>query len=88
MKRARVRIAGLVQGVYFRGEAYDRAASLGVCGWVRNTPDGAVEAVFEGDDDRVESLIAWCRRGPATARVDDVLVEWEEPAGEIGFRIA
>jgi acylphosphatase len=86
VKRARVRISGLVQGVYFRAETHERAVSLGVAGWVRNTWDGAVEAVFEGEDDRVEGLISWCRRGPAAARVTEVSVEWEEPAGETGFR--
>ena len=88
MRRARVRITGLVQGVYFRAETRERAASLGVAGWVRNAPDGAVEAVFEGDDDRVESLISWCRHGPAGARVDGISVEVETPQGETGFRVA
>jgi acylphosphatase len=88
MKRARVRIRGFVQGVYFRAETRDRAGSLGVAGWVRNVPDGTVEAVFEGEADRVDTLVAWCRRGPEGARVDDVAVEWEEPSGERGFRVA
>ena len=88
VKRARVRIIGFVQGVYFRAEIYERAISLGLSGWVRNVPDGAVEAVFEGEDARVDSLITWCRRGPAAARVDDVIVEWEEPTGQGGFRVA
>ena len=85
MKRARLRISGRVQGVFFRAEASDRARSLGVAGWIRNAPDGSVEAVFEGDGERVDSLIEWCRRGPPGARVDDVAVEWEEPRGESGF---
>jgi acylphosphatase len=87
MKRARVRITGFVQGVYFRAETRDRARSLGVGGWARNAADGAVEAVFEGEDDRVETLVDWCRRGPAGARVDCVEVEWEEPVGERRFRV-
>ena len=85
MKRARLRISGRVQGVFFRAEASDRARSLGVAGWIRNAPDGSVEAVFEGDGERVDSLIEWCRRGPPGARVDDVAVEWEDPRGESGF---
>jgi acylphosphatase len=85
--RAHVRVTGLVQGVYFRAETADRARSLGLGGWVRNAADGTVEAVFEGTEDRVASLVAWCRRGPAGARVDDVAVTWEEPEGEAGFRI-
>jgi len=85
--RARVRVTGLVQGVYFRAETAERAAALGLGGWVRNAPDGAVEVVFEGSEERVVSLVAWCRRGPRGARVDDVTVEWEEPRGERGFQI-
>jgi acylphosphatase len=87
MKRARVRVTGLVQGVYFRAEAQERARSLGVSGWVRNARDGAVEAVFEGEDERVDAIVAWCERGPAGARVDRVEVGWEQPAGERGFRV-
>lgn len=87
MTRARVRVTGLVQGVYFRAETAERATAVGLGGWVRNTTDGSVEAVFEGDGERVSSLVEWCRRGPAGARVDDVSVEWEAPRGERGFRI-
>ena len=65
VKRAHVVVHGAVQGVFFRVETRDRARSLGVGGWVRNTADGSVEAVFEGDDERVESMVAWCSRGPA-----------------------
>jgi acylphosphatase len=83
--RARVVIRGQVQGVFFRVETRDRARSLGLAGWVRNTPDGTVEAVFEGDRERIESIISWCRRGPSLARVDDVEVEWGEPVGEGEF---
>ena len=87
MTRARIRVTGLVQGVYFRAELAERATALGIGGWVRNARDGSVEAVFEGGEQRVGSLIDWCRRGPAGARVDDVLVEWEEPRGERGFGV-
>jgi acylphosphatase len=83
--RARVVVRGRVQGVFFRVETRDRARSLGLSGWIRNTPDGSVEAVFEGDRERIESMLAWCRRGPSLARVDDVQTEWEEPVGEAGF---
>ena len=78
---------GRVQGVFFRAETRARAQSLGVAGWVRNTPDGSVEAVFEGDPDRVDSMVEWCRRGPAGAVVDEVEVVGEEPAGESGFGV-
>jgi len=73
--------------VFFRAEARTRAESLGVTGWIRNADDGSVEAVFEGDDEQVELLLEWCRRGPAGARVDDVETVREAPAGEIGFQV-
>jgi acylphosphatase len=83
--RARVVIRGRVQGVFFRVETRERARSLGLAGWVRNNPDGTVEAVFQGERDRIDSMLAWCRRGPAAARVEDVEVEWAEPRTEGGF---
>jgi acylphosphatase len=55
---------------------------------VRNNPDGSVEAVFEGDRQRVESMVDWCRRGPAHAQVEDVQVAWEDPEGETGFAVS
>ena len=87
MTRARVRVRGRVQGVFFRVETADRARSLDLSGWVRNCPDGTVEAVFEGERERVDVMVAWCARGPAGADVDGVDVKWEEPAGEAGFRV-
>lgn len=83
--RARVVVRGRVQGVFFRAETGQRARSLGLAGWVRNNPDGTVEAVFEGDRDRVDSILDWCQRGPAAAHVEDVEVEWAEPRDEHGF---
>jgi acylphosphatase len=85
--RAHVRVEGHVQGVFFRSEARERARSLGLSGWVRNLPDGAVEAVFEGEREAVESLVRWCERGPRGARVDDVRVRWGDPRREEGFAI-
>jgi acylphosphatase len=87
VKRAQVIVHGAVQGVFFRVEARDRARSLGLGGWVRNLPDGSVEAAFEGEEDQVESMLGWCARGPAGAQVDDVQVTWVEPEGEGGFAI-
>jgi acylphosphatase len=84
--RAHVTISGRVQGVGFRYATRARARSRGLAGWVRNNGDGTVEAVFEGPPEPVEALIAWCRRGPSGARVDDVKVELEAPNGERGFR--
>jgi len=85
--RARVQVRGRVQGVFFRAEARARAESLGVAGWIRNLPDGRVEAVFEGEDEHVDSMVEWCRRGPAGAEVEEVDVERQEPVGETGFRV-
>lgn len=87
MKRALVVVRGSVQGVFFRVETRDRARSLGLAGWVRNAADGTVEAAFEGDDDRVEEMVDWCRRGPAGARVEDVDVTVVEAEGEDDFSI-
>ena len=87
MKRAHVRVQGSVQGVFFRVETRDRARTLGVSGWVRNLQDGAVEAVFEGPEDRVESMVEWCRSGPVGAHVESVDVDWEDPAREEGFAV-
>ena len=86
--RVRVLVRGSVQGVGFRYATVSRAASLGLGGWVRNRPDGAVEAVFEGPAERVESMVAWCGRGPSGARVDEVQTSNEKPVGEREFRVA
>lgn len=85
--RARILISGKVQGVYFRGTTEDEALSRGLAGWVRNTPGGEVEAVFEGEREAVEAMVAWCHRGPPAARVTKVAVSWEEPRGERGFSV-
>jgi len=87
VKRAEVTVRGMVQGVFFRVETRDRACSLGLSGWVTNAPDGTVQAAFEGNDERVESMVEWCRRGPSGASVDGVDVNWGEPQGEQGFSI-
>jgi acylphosphatase len=86
-RRAQIVVKGRVQGVFFRAAMRDRARSLGVTGWVRNNRDGTVEAVFEGEAERVESMVGWCARGPSGAAVDGVDVEWSEPAGATGFSI-
>jgi acylphosphatase len=85
--RAHVVVRGRVQGVSFRVLLRDRARSRGVAGWVRNLPDGAVEAVLEGADEDVDSLLAWFERGPAGAVVGSVDVMREQPRGESGFAI-
>jgi acylphosphatase len=87
--RARVRIRGRVQGVFFRAEARARAESLELSGWIRNEPEGSVSALFEGKPERVESMIEWCRRGPTGARVEEVEVSEETgpPSEAAGFRV-
>ena len=85
--RAHVWIAGRVQGVAFRAYAVEEAGDRGVAGWVRNTPDGRVEAVFEGEKAAVEAMVAWCRKGPPAAWVSSIEVTWEEPKSEVGFGI-
>ncbi|MGH2572581.1 MAG: acylphosphatase [Actinomycetota bacterium] len=87
-KRVHAFVSGMVQGVFFRVEAASRARSLGLSGFVRNTPDGRVEAVFEGEPDQVDRMVAWCRRGPDLARVESVEVAEEPPLGDRDFRIA
>ena len=83
----RVIVSGQVQGVFFRDQTRRQARSRGVAGWVRNCPDGTVEAHFEGDASAVEELVRWCRDGPRHANVRDVRVQEAEPAGLGGFTI-
>jgi acylphosphatase len=85
--RKRVVVSGRVQGVFFRDTCQREAARNDVTGWVRNRRDGAVEAVFEGDPDAVERMVAWCRHGPSGARVDRVEVTDEEAQGDRAFRV-
>jgi acylphosphatase len=76
-----------VQGVFFRDSTRRRADSLGVAGWVRNRPDGAVEAVFEGEPEQVEAMVRFAGEGPAGAAVEDLEVGEEEPEGIQGFSV-
>ena len=87
MQRRRVVVQGHVQGVFFRETTRRRALAGGVTGWVRNVPDGNVEAVFEGEREAVERLVAFVREGPRGARVDWVDVASEDPEGLTGFEI-
>ncbi len=85
--RRRALVRGRVQGVFFRRATAERARALGLAGWVRNRGDGRVEAVFEGEAEAVESLLAWCREGPPAARVSGVEVQEEAAEGLRGFEV-
>jgi acylphosphatase len=88
MVRKRVIVHGRVQGVFFRDTTRRMAGSRGVAGWVRNNPDGSVEAAFEGPEDAVEGMVRFAREGPRGAVVESVDVRDEEPEGLTGFRIS
>ena len=85
--RRRVVVHGQVQGVAFRDATRREASSRGVAGWVRNRPDGTVEAVVEGPPDGVRSMVEFCRRGPRGAEVERVEESEEEPEGLTGFEV-
>ena len=80
--RAHVVVSGRVQGVFFRAEAQEKAKELGVFGWVKNLSEGRVEAVFEGERDKVEQMVKWAKSGPPGAIVNDLNVVWEEYQAE------
>ena len=85
--RAHVFVSGQVQGVFFRQRTRWLAESLDVSGWVRNLPDGRVEAIFEGEEDAVKALVEFCHHGPSYAIVTGVDVSWESYRGEFsGFK--
>ncbi len=86
--RAHVLVRGRVQGVFFRATCAERARSLGISGWVRNLPDGRVEAIFQGAEERVRSMVRWCHEGPPHAAVGEVRLVWEEPEpDQAGFGV-
>ena len=81
-ERVHLVVHGRVQGVYYRATAQEKAIGLGLAGWVRNRADGAVEVVAEGDRERLDKLIEWCRVGPERAQVGNVDIDWESYTGE------
>jgi len=89
MKKSKhIVISGKVQGVFFRASTRQKAEQIGVNGWVRNTSDGKVEALFEGDEKKVNKLIEWCRHGPNLAEVKEVNIQEKEPTyGYTSFSI-
>lgn len=87
-RRVHVLISGIVQGVFFRHHTRELAKELGLKGWVRNTEDGRVEAVFEGETEKIEKMLEFCRRGPSSAKVERVEIKEEKPRNEFkNFRI-
>jgi acylphosphatase len=86
--RKRVIVHGRVQGVFFRDTTRRMAESRGVSGWVRNNPDGSVEAAFEGEEDAVEEMVRFAHEGPRGATVEHVDVVDEDPEGLTGFRVS
>jgi acylphosphatase len=86
--RAHVFVRGRVQGVFFRQNTQHQAEILGVKGWVRNLPDGSVEAIFEGDETSVNRIVEYCRHGPSPAKVQNFEVRYENHSGKFeGFTI-
>ena len=80
--RAHIFVQGLVQGVFFRANTYKKAKDLGLFGWIRNLPDGRVEAIFEGEKDKVKEIIEWLKKGPMFAKIDDISVNFEDYKAE------
>jgi acylphosphatase len=80
-------VHGRVQGVFFRDSTGERALAHHVSGWVSNRPDGAVEAVFEGEPENVERLVRFCQTGPMSADVEHVEIVEEDPEGLSGFKV-
>lgn len=88
MVRRRLVIHGRVQGVFYRASCREEAEARGLSGWVRNLPDGTVEALLQGPEEQVRDMIRWCYAGPPGARVSKIEVTPEEAAGDLrGFRI-
>jgi acylphosphatase len=88
MRRVKILVSGRVQGVYFRMFTQNKAKHLGIKGCARNLPDGRVEIIAEADNSSIEKLIKWCRKGPVTARVDDIeIIELESDEALTSFEI-
>jgi acylphosphatase len=82
-ERAHVYVSGQVQGVFFRDSTREKAEQLGLNGWVKNLPDGRVEALFEGPSERVREMVRWCEQGPSQAEVENVDTEFEGSEGDL-----
>lgn len=82
-----LKVEGRVQGVYYRANTLKVAKDLGLTGWVRNCDDGSVEIHAEGERDKLEKLIEWCRQGPVMANVKHLEVNWTSPEGLTSFEV-
>jgi acylphosphatase len=80
--RCHIFVSGKVQGVFFRQNTLEKAKTLGLKGWVRNTQDGRVEAIFEGEKEKVKKILEWVKSGPPLARVENVEIRFEDFKGE------
>ncbi len=80
--RLHIVIEGKVQGVFFRASTIEKSSKLGLTGWVKNCSDGRVEAVFEGETDKIEQVVEWCKKGPPRAVVRNVETIWEQASGD------
>lgn len=80
-------ITGKVQGVFHRASAAQMAAKLGLSDWIKNTVDGAVEAAVNGSEETVDQFVAWCRKGPKGAEVNDIVVTPKPDDGLVGFQV-
>lgn len=88
MKALRIIVSGLVQGVWYRASTQREAVGLGLCGWVRNLPDGRVEILVQGEAEKLKTLCDWCRQGPPGARVDELEIEDAQVESNIdSFRV-
>jgi len=82
IKQAEIKITGLVQGVFFRQAVKTEAAGLGLTGWVRNEADGSVLVVVEGEEDKLQELVRWCKKGTELSKIENVEVEWKQGGGK------
>jgi acylphosphatase len=88
LERAHVLVSGRVQGVFFRDSTRQKAEELGLAGWVKNVPDGQVEALFEGPSERVREMVRWCEEGPQHASVEKVSSDFASASGDLeGFEV-
>ena len=87
-ERAHVYVSGEVQGVFFRESTREKAQQLGLSGWVKNLPDGRVEALFEGPSEKVREMVRWCGQGPPHAAVENVDIEFDTAKEDLtGFEV-